>query len=127
MNQTNNRCCENYNGTLDITNSCIFCKTFIGNTNNRIREEFEKKFELDTFGEPNLYKDITDFFLSKLDSLLKQQREELVEKIEKEIPTAMVIKPYEIPPEMFDIVEKNTKLVIREIKDRVLSLIKQSK
>jgi len=24
-----NKCCELYNGTVDITNSCIFCKTYI--------------------------------------------------------------------------------------------------
>jgi len=24
------KCCNNYNGTLDITDSCIFCKTYIG-------------------------------------------------------------------------------------------------
>lgn len=23
------KCCKNYNGTLDITNSCIFCKTYL--------------------------------------------------------------------------------------------------
>lgn len=23
------KCCKNYNGMLDITNSCIFCKTYI--------------------------------------------------------------------------------------------------
>jgi len=22
------KCCENYNGTLDVTNSCIFCKEY---------------------------------------------------------------------------------------------------
>ena len=24
------KCCKNFNGTLDITNSCVFCKTYMG-------------------------------------------------------------------------------------------------
>lgn len=54
-------------------------------TNNRIREEwkewaFTHKQHL---GRVCDRKEIEDYWISKLDSLLKTQREELVEKIEK--------------------------------------------
>jgi hypothetical protein len=29
------KCCESYNGTLDITNSCIFCKSYIPNEEDK--------------------------------------------------------------------------------------------
>lgn len=56
-------------------------------TNNRIREEwkewaFTHKQHL---GRVCDRKEIEDYWISKLDSLLKTQREELVEKIEKMI------------------------------------------
>jgi len=31
MNYTETKCCEHCNGMKDITNSCIFCKTYIPN------------------------------------------------------------------------------------------------
>ena len=31
------QCCDRYNGTLDITNSCIFCKTYIKRINSFVK------------------------------------------------------------------------------------------
>jgi len=38
------KCCKSYNGMLDITNSCIFCKTFIKKQtrNSKLLEDFNE-------------------------------------------------------------------------------------
>jgi len=49
-NYTENKCCEHYNGTKDITNSCIFCKTYIPRNTEKIeletRDTLNKEVEL---------------------------------------------------------------------------------
>jgi len=39
----NKQCCESYNGMKDITNSCIFCKTYIPTYTEKRLEEFDEK------------------------------------------------------------------------------------
>ena len=46
-NYTEKKCCEHYNGTKDITNSCIFCKTYIPRNTDKRLKEFDTKFGVD--------------------------------------------------------------------------------
>lgn len=57
--------------------------------------------------------------------LLKERDSEHVNIIENKIPSSMVIKPFEVPLEMFEEVLKNNKLVIEEIKKQIINLMKQ--
>jgi len=41
-NYTEKKCCEHYNGKKDITNSCIFCKTYIPRNTDKRLEEVER-------------------------------------------------------------------------------------
>ena len=36
MTNTEKKCCEHYNGKKDMTNSCIFCKTYIPRNTDKI-------------------------------------------------------------------------------------------
>jgi len=49
MTYTETKCCEHYNGKKDITNSCVFCKTYIPRNIDKILAEFD---ELPIFSVP---------------------------------------------------------------------------
>lgn len=53
-------------------------------TKIQLREEFAESFKDLKWSTTSGTQDIADFWLSKIDSLLQSQRDELVEKIEKE-------------------------------------------
>ena len=55
-----------------------------------------------------------------IDQAVAEERARVRKKVER-LPISIVMKPFEVPPEMFDIVEKNTKLVIEHIKSSLLS------
>lgn len=84
-------------------------------TNNRIREEFIKEFP-HVFDHEDQYdlnrNEVINWWLSKIDELLKSQREELVEKIEKMAG--------------INIENNDGTITCLILKEKVLSLIKNS-
>ena len=82
MTYTEKKCCEHYNGKKDITNSCIFCKTYIPRNTEKRLEEFGEKFgsDLDYIYQ---IKDVKSFLTESINQAVAEERERVVKEIEK--------------------------------------------
>jgi len=73
---TEKKCCEHYNGTKDITNSCIFCKTYIPRNTDKILRNWEEI-------RKDLHKPFTEAPLLEAETLsfIQQAEQEIINKI----------------------------------------------
>jgi len=83
-----NKCCEHYNGKKDITNSCIFCKTYIPRNIDKILAEFEDKLSGIFYSKPVNGAKCTEnkqivraFLTSKIHQAIAEERERVREKV----------------------------------------------
>ena len=85
----NKQCCEACNGTKDITNSCIFCKTYISRNTDKILAEFDEKFPpfrgigapFPMFRETPVRSHIVQFLSESITQALAEERERVVDNI----------------------------------------------
>lgn len=109
---------EKYKENINCENAIVE----VEQTNNRIREEFIKEFP-HVFDHEDQYdlnrNEVINWWLSKIDELLKSQREEMVEKIELLYGDIITTKKNIAIPH--SCIEYNTAL------DDIINLIKENK
>jgi len=72
------KCCESYNGMKDITNSCIFCKTYISRNTDKRLEEFESKlYKWRDLDEPVRIQAEIDFLKESISQAIAEEREKI--------------------------------------------------
>lgn len=91
-------------------------------TNNRIREEFKEFFKKEVVGSDLILGWVIKWWLSKIDELLKLQREELVEKIKEQ-----KIIDDEFTEEDISDFEAQVRSRLNRAYDKFLSIIKEDK